>query len=87
MANIVDNLSLIKSVDFDLLVLGTCERGFGMKKQIHVWLTSNDYQNANLMILLAYILLGHKEWAKAEIKILAVYPEDSIEKERTDCSI
>lgn len=82
LANIVDNLSLIKSVDFDLLVLGTCERGFGMKKQIHVWLTSNDYQNANLMILLAYILLGHKEWAKAEIKILAVYPEDSIEKER-----
>ena len=82
LANIVDNLSLIKSVDFDLLVLGTCERGFGMKKQIHIWITSSDYQNANLMILLAYIILGHKEWGKAEIKIFAVYPEDSIEKER-----
>ena len=82
LSNIVDNLSLIRSVDFDLMVLGTCERGFGMKQKIHIWITSNDYQNANLMILLAYIILGHKEWNAAEIKILAVYPEDSIETER-----
>ena len=53
-----------------------------MKKSIHIWLTAADYQNANLMILLAYIILGHKEWNAAEIKILAVYPEDSIETER-----
>ncbi len=82
LSDIIDNFKLIKSVDFDVLVLGTSERGFGLKKQIHIWLTSNDYQNANLMILLAYIMMGHKDWKEAEIKIFAIYPEDIIETER-----
>lgn len=80
--NIVDNFNLIKAVNFDVLVLGTSERGFGLKKEIHIWLTSSDYRNANLMILLGYIIVGHKEWRGAEIKLFAVYPEDSIEEER-----
>jgi amino acid transporter len=80
--DIVENFNLIKSVDFDVLVLGSSERGFGLKKQVHIWITSIDYQNANLMILLAYIIIGHKDWRGAEIKIFAIYPEGSIEKER-----
>ena len=80
--NIVDNFNLIKAVNFDVLVLGTSERGFGLKKEIHIWKTANDYRNANLMILLGYIIIGHKEWRGAEIKLFAVYPEDSINAER-----
>lgn len=80
--NIVDNFKLIKSVDFDVLVLGASERSFGLKKQIHIWITSKDYQNANLMILLAYIIIGHKDWKGAEIKIFAIYREENIEKEK-----
>ena len=82
LSNIVDNFKLIKAVDFDVLVLGSSERGFGLKKQVHIWLTSIDFHNANLMILLAYIIIGHKDWKGAEIKIFAVYPEKSIAKER-----
>ncbi|TNE66879.1 MAG: amino acid permease [Bacteroidetes bacterium] len=80
--NIVDNFNLIKSVEFDIVVLGASERGFGLKKEIHIWITASNYQNANLMILLAYIILGHQEWRKAQIKIFAVYPEDIIESEQ-----
>lgn len=80
--DIVENFKLIKSVDFDVLILGSSDRGFGLKKQIHIWITAMDYQNANLMILIAYIIIGHKDWKGAEIKIFAIYPEDSIEKER-----
>ncbi|MCB0612895.1 MAG: amino acid permease, partial [Phaeodactylibacter sp.] len=69
--DIVDNFKLIKSVDFDLLILGSTERGYGLKRSIHVWITSNDYENANLMILLAYIILGHREWKTGLIKIFA----------------
>ena len=79
---IVENFKLINSVDFDVLVLETSERGFGLKKQIHIWLTALDYQNANLMILLSYIILGHKDWKGAEIKIFAIYPEDNLDSER-----
>jgi len=80
--DIVDNLGLIKSVDFDLIILASSERGFGLMKHIHLWISPYDFENANLMILLAYILLGHPDWKKATIKIHAVFPEDSIDEER-----
>ncbi len=80
--DIVDNLGLIKSVDFDLIILGSSERGFGLKKQIHLWISPYDFENANLMILLAYILLGHPDWKGATINIHAIFPEDSIDEER-----
>ena len=38
--------------------------------------TWHDYKNASLMILLAYILLGHPEWKTAEIEILVAAPEE-----------
>lgn len=80
--DIVDNLGLIKSVDFDLIILGSSERGFGLKKQIHLWISPYDFENANLMILLAYILLGHPDWKEATINIHAIFPEDTIDEER-----
>lgn len=80
--DIVDNFKLIKSVDFDLVILGSTERGYGLKQGIHIWITSNDYENANLMILLGYIILGHREWSRGHIKIFALYPEDNLEQER-----
>ncbi|MCB0550607.1 MAG: amino acid permease [Phaeodactylibacter sp.] len=80
--DIVDNFKLIKSVDFDLIILGATERGYGLKQSIHIWITSNDYENANLMILLAYIILGHREWKSGYIKIFAIYPEEVAEEER-----
>ena len=80
--DIIDNFKLIRSIDFDIAILASSERGFGLKKEIHIWLTSSDFDNANLMILLAYILLGHKDWSGAEIKIFALYPEDTCEDER-----
>lgn len=79
---IVDNFKLIKSVDFDVLILGSSERGYGLNQSIHIWITSNDYENANLMILLGYIILGHWEWRHGYIKIFAIYPEDTCDQER-----
>lgn len=83
LAEIVDNFKLIQALDFDVVILGGSEKGFGLKREIHIWITSADYENANLMILLAYIIMGHKDWRESEIKIFAIYPEDSIEEERT----
>ncbi|MGK2861313.1 MAG: hypothetical protein ACSLE0_05230 [Chitinophagaceae bacterium] len=80
--DIVDNLRLIKAVDFDLIILASSERGFGLRKQIHLWISPYDFQNANLMILLAYILLGHPDWKEATINIHAIFPEESIDEER-----
>ena len=80
--NIVDNFKLIKSIDFDVLILGSSERGYGFRDSIHIWITSNDYENANLMILLGYIMVGHKDWKNSQIKIFAIYPEETCIDER-----
>ena len=81
LGKIVDNFKLINSVDFDVILLGSAERGFGFKREIHIWITGNDYENATLMILLGYIIIGHSEWKKSFIKIFAIYPESTCEEE------
>ncbi|MDT8341061.1 MAG: hypothetical protein RQ751_06070 [Longimicrobiales bacterium] len=65
------------------LMLRHTDHFFGNRKDIHVWLTWNDYRNANLMILLAYILLGHPDWREGEITLYAAYPKADV-RERTE---
>jgi len=64
---------------FNVCILRSTELRFGFRSSIHIWLTKDDLENAPLMILLAYIILGHPDWAKAEINIFACYPADQTE--------
>ena len=68
----------------DRLVLRHGDNFFGSRKSIHVWLTWHDPQNANLMILLSYILLGHKDWEGAEVRIFAAYPRAEVRERREE---
>lgn len=79
---VIDNYNLIESTQFDVCILNTSYKGFGYHKEIHIWIGSADYENANLMILLAYIIQGHPDWKKSMIKIFAMYPESELEKEQ-----
>ncbi len=79
---ITGNYSLVESAGFDICILNTSYKSFGYKKEIHIWISPEDYVNANLMILLGYIILGHPDWKKGKIKIFALYPEESIEEKR-----
>ncbi len=79
---IVENFPIIKSTNFDICVLASSVKNFGFKHNIHIWITSNDYDNANLMILMAYIVLGHTEWKKGKIKIMALYPEKELKNKK-----
>ncbi len=76
--------NLLLSTGFDICVLHTSLKGFGYRNQIHIWLTSSDYENANLMILMSYIILGHPEWKKGVIKIFALYEATELERKRKD---
>ncbi|MEM9339609.1 MAG: amino acid permease [Bacteroidota bacterium] len=80
--DIIENMTLVKAVDFDVCVLSTSEKGFGFKREIHVWITQSDYENANLMILMGYIIMGHPDWHKAQLKIYAIFPQESMEEQR-----
>ncbi|MEZ5072083.1 MAG: hypothetical protein R2751_14285 [Bacteroidales bacterium] len=79
----LDTHDILYSTGFDLCILSTSYKGFGYKKQIHIWITPSDYDNANLMILLGYIILGHPEWKEGLIKIFALYRKEEM-RERSE---
>lgn len=78
----IKNLSLLQTTGYDICILNTSYKGFGYKKEIHIWITSYDYENANMMILLGYITLGHPEWLGGVIKIFATYKKNEMEDKR-----
>ncbi len=79
---ITANYKIVESAGFDICILNTSYKSFGYKNEIHIWISPEDYVNANLMILLGYIILGHPDWKKGKIKIYALYPGESIEEKR-----
>jgi amino acid transporter len=79
--DIIEGCNFASYVDFNLCVLRSSERHFGYKKTIHIWLTPGDLRNANLMILLAYILLGHPDWEGGEIDLNVAFEKKELNKE------
>ena len=72
------------STRMTLMVLRHGDLQFGERKTIHVWLSWNDQENANLMILLSYILLGHPDWSEAEIRVYVALPRDQVEERKVE---
>ncbi|MFW5831353.1 MAG: hypothetical protein ACOCVA_03830 [Prolixibacteraceae bacterium] len=79
---ITGNYGIVESAGFDICILNTSYKSFGYKKEIHIWIRPEDYRNANLMILLGYIIIGHPDWKRGKIKIFALYPKESMEEKR-----
>ena len=75
-----DGIGLAQTARMDTFVLRHGDHHFGNRAEIHVWLTWHDHRNANLMILLGYILLGHPDWNQAELRVYAAYPHNEIER-------
>ena len=82
LAAIIDNYRLVAASGFDMAILASCDRGCGYHREIHIWITPQDYENGTLMILLAYVILGHPDWRGGEIKLYALFPEQEVEAER-----
>jgi amino acid transporter len=79
-ADIIDGCHFAAVVDFNITVLRSSDRHFGYKKRIDIWLTPGDYSNANLMILLSYILMGHPEWKGCIIELFAAFEASDMDR-------
>ena len=80
---ISDHIGLAKAVDYDICILSSSDKDFGFNNEIDIWITGSDYQNANLMIYLAYIILGHPDWSKGgQIKLFNVCAEEDAEVQK-----
>jgi amino acid transporter len=83
-AEVVKGCLFAASTEMGLLVLRHGDHHFGDRRTIHIWLTWNDKNNANLMVLLAYMLLAHPDWHQAEISVFAALPGAQVGQQRHD---
>lgn len=70
--HIIDNFALVNAGNFDVLILASSPREIKYSNGIHIWISSTDSSNANLMILLSFIISGHPDWKKTDIKIFDI---------------
>ncbi|HIJ90636.1 MAG: hypothetical protein OEV89_07700 [Desulfobulbaceae bacterium] len=82
LSDIIENYRLLLASGFDVCILGSTSRNYGYHREIHIWITPEDYDNASLMILLAYIIMGHPDWEGGQIKLLIAFPEAEIEEQK-----
>ncbi len=85
-AEIVDGCTLAWEAGLSPIVLRHGERFFGSRQQVHLWLTWHDFDNAPLMILIVYVLLGHPDWSAAEVRIFAAFPREDAPREHARLS-
>lgn len=86
LTEILENISLVRSGDFDILLVGSSRIQKLPGDEIHIWINVYDTENANLMIMLGYIISGHPEWKKSDIRIFEVTKAEkySATKEQMD---
>ncbi|MCG9130581.1 amino acid permease [Candidatus Poribacteria bacterium] len=66
---------------FNVLILRSTGYRFGYRSSIHVWVTEENLTNAPLMLLLAYIIVGHPDWRRAEIRLFVCSDSRDVERE------
>ena len=64
---------LAASLMFNVLVLRSTNYRFGYRSTIHVWVTEDNLSNAPMMLLFAYIIVGHPEWKRADIQLFGCF--------------
>ena len=79
---IVNSCKFAASTDMTLMVLRHGDLNFGERKKIFAWITWNDHENTNMMILLSYILVGHPDWHNASVRVFIAVPEGEMEEQR-----
>jgi hypothetical protein len=79
---IIENFSLMVAAKYDIGILGSSTRELKPAGGIHIWIRHIDNFNANLMILLGYIISSHPDLKKAKMKIFEVSLEEDIEATR-----
>ena len=84
LGRIVENFSLVDSGDFDICVLASSPKKMKIQNGIHVWINSFDTENANLMILLSFIILGHPDLKKTSIEIFVVCHENEVQQSKQE---
>jgi len=66
---IIENTGLIAAGDFDICLLASSRKEMNFRNGIHVWLDFHYPENSSLLILLSFIISGHPDWKRPNIKL------------------
>lgn len=77
----VQGVRLAAESKFNVLTLRSTNYRFGYKSSVHLWVTQENLANAPLMLLLAYIIVGHHDWRRAAIRLFACFNAGDAERE------
>lgn len=83
---VVEGARLAASSLFNVLILRSTGYRFGYRSSIHVWVTEDNLSNAPMMLLLAYIIVGHPDWKRAEIRLFVCSDSTDAEQEANKLS-
>ena len=83
---IEQGIGLVSDLTFNVLILRSTAYHFGYRSSIHVWVTEANLKNAPMMLLLAYIIVGHPEWKDARIRLFACSEATDAEHEADQLS-
>jgi amino acid transporter len=83
-AELHDGSTLAGVTGMNSLVLRHGSRHFGARSSVHIWVRGDDANNARLMILLGYMLVGHPDWRKAQIRLFVAVPPRQADEQTTE---
>ncbi len=78
---VVQSTRLATESRFNVLILRSTKLRFGFRSSIHVWVTEDGLENAPIMLLISYIIVGHPEWRRADIRLFACFDSESAGQE------
>lgn len=81
---IIENTGMVRAGAFDICILASSRKELIFRKGIHVWINFEDPENSSLLILLSFIISGHPDWKKTNIKIYGTCKPGQYEKTRED---
>jgi len=80
--DILDNFNLVHAGRFDVGILASSRKPIQFRNGIHVWIKTVDEMNANLMILISFIISGHPDWQKGNISIYHICKKEELAETR-----
>lgn len=81
-AEIAQGAALATESIFNVLILRSTPYRFGYRSSIHLWVAEETLDSAPMMLLLAFIIVGHPEWRRAEIQLYVCFDSLDADQER-----
>ena len=81
---IIENTGLIRAGNFDICLLASSRKDMNFKNGIHIWIDSRYPENSSLLILLSFIISGHPQWKRSNIKVFETCDPEQFEETKSN---